>query len=108
LKELIQGINPFFISKIIATRFKRYGQWHPYYLKLHQRKWKFLAWRNNGTSIGAYPATVKIIGPNGNPLKVIRCKSNECATTLAKECITQLEQHLSSRGQHTSHIYKGI
>lgn len=101
--NLIFGINPLTISKIVMQKGFRYGM-HPSMLKYLSRKNPI---RN---CFGVYEPClfdgyskpyVKIHGANGDTVKIISCKSNDEAQTLRDQLNDNLNEFLSDMRNNT-------
>lgn len=95
MTELIHGVNPLLIVRIDWEPAKRLGQ-HPYYYRLHKRKWKWLAYKTEHMFDFFLPASVRLYGPKGNVLLKIETHSNSRAQELCEQYTQQLEQFVVS------------
>lgn len=96
--ELICGINPFTISRITYSRFRRWGV-HPSWTKVMRKRNPikgFFGIYDGVLFDGVYSAEVRIYGANGRELKCITCKSNHAAEKLCEELNEQLNEFLSN------------
>ena len=97
---MISGINPYTISKIGWTRFKRIGV-HPLWVKVMEKRHPIKAsfgWYGNCIFDGCYPPTVKIYGSDGDVIKIISCRSNDHAKELRDELNKQLSDWVKITG----------
>lgn len=95
---LIQGINPFIISRISTTAFRRRGK-HPLFYRLRNRKHPILSIFWDGAAdewdgVWNRPS-VCVHGANGKVILEIEVRSKDRANQLANELMQQLEQTLS-------------
>jgi hypothetical protein len=95
---LIHGINPFIISRISTTDFRRVGK-HPMFYRLRNRKHPILSIFWDGAAdewdgIWNRPS-VCIHGANGKVILEIEVRSKDRANQLANELTQQLDNALS-------------
>lgn len=86
-------VNPATVSRIVSHRGKRIGK-HPYYYKLHKKKYGIFAWCHNDNSIFRdifIRPEVEILGSDGGVLLRIVCKSNDSARKLRNELEDKLD-----------------
>lgn len=98
MTNMIEGINPFSISKIYATGFRRIGP-HPSWTKVMCKRNPirgFFGAYSDALFDGIYRPTVTIKGADNHTLKYITCKSNDEAIQYAKLLNSQLDDFLSS------------
>lgn len=96
--NLIEGINPLTISKIRAFEGKRLGP-HPAKLRYLQKKNPIrgaLGFYEQLIFDGYWRPKVKIYGSDGDPVKVITCRSNDHAISLRNSLEAQLNSFLSN------------
>lgn len=96
--NLIKGINPLIISKILA-----FDGWR---LGVHPAKLRYLQQKNPIRGVfgfyepmlfdGYRRPTVKIYGSDGDPVKIITCRSNIHAVALKNSLEAQLNSFLSN------------
>lgn len=98
MSNLIDGINPLTISKIVWFKGCRHGV-HPAMLKYLKRKNPvrgFLGLYQRGLFDGYWSPTVNIYGSDGGTIKIISCRSNDRARALYKQLYDNLDEFLSS------------
>jgi hypothetical protein len=98
MNNLIYGINPLVISRIIDKKGKRIGRSHPYKTLLKRRKYPIL------DKLGFFEdddwgyfrqAQVVILGADGDTIGIISCNSNDNADKLRNELISELNEKLA-------------
>lgn len=99
---LIYGINPYTISHVTVTKFRRMGK-HPLYYRLRNRKHPICSMFWDGAAdtfdgIWQRPEVV-IHGADGGRLLAIETWSNNRAKQLAAEIRQQLESAISCKQQ---------
>jgi len=96
MSELIYGINPLTISRVVTRRGKRHGR-HPYYTRLRKRKHPILEtlFPSQDMFYGWWNPEVRIIGSDGDVLKYIECKSNAEAVLIRDKINERLNAFLS-------------
>jgi hypothetical protein len=98
MTNLIGGINPLVISKIVAYGGYRHGI-HPYMTKVMCKRNPirgFLGFYESNLFDGFISAKVKIFGSNGKLLQVFEFTSNSGAISYAAELNKQLEDYIGS------------
>lgn len=97
---MIRGINPYTISSIRMTKFKRWGP-HPSWSKVMRKRNPvrgFFGLYEPGIFDGLYWPTVRIYGSDGDILKEIYCQSNDHAKELCDELNAELAQWVETKG----------
>lgn len=77
---------------------------HPYFYKLHKKKYGFFAWKKPSEFIFDWwkKPTVEIFGSDGSCVLKISCRSNDHAEKLKNKLETQLDEwvELSKRKKY--------
>jgi hypothetical protein len=96
--NLIYGINPLVISRIIGKRGYRIGRTHPYKTLLKKKKYPFLAkigfFEDDNWGCFRNPE-VHILGSDGDPIQIITCRSNKHAEKLRDDLVCELNKKLT-------------
>jgi len=71
---------------------------HPYFYRLHNKKYGLFAWKKPSGFIFDWwqKPTVEVFGSDGNRVLKIPCRSNAHAEKLKKELETQLDEWVGS------------
>ena len=96
--NLIEGINPLIISKIIALSGLRHGM-HPIKLRYLKKKYPirgFFGFYQPMLFDGYWKPVVKIYGSDGDVIKIITCRSNDHAFALKVSIEARLNEFLSN------------
>jgi hypothetical protein len=97
--NLIYGINPLVISRIIAKKGRRIGRTHPYKTLLKKKKYPFLGkigfFEDDNWGYFRNPK-VHILGSDGNAIRTITCRSNGHAEELRDDLMLELNEKLSN------------
>jgi len=85
-------INPAVVSRIYMSKGRRLTKPHPYFYRLHKKKYGIFAWRHMDIfGDWWWPPYVEILGSDGGVLLHISCKSNKSARILKKELEEKLD-----------------
>ncbi len=100
---LYNEVNPAVVSRIYSRKGRRWKKPHPYFYKLHKKKYGIFAWRSEEGIFKSFFKSphVEILGSDGSVIRRIYCKSNDAAKKLHGELKTQLDGWVaaSKKGQ---------
>ena len=105
MDNLLYGkINPNTVSKIRWNRGYRMDKVHPYFYRLHKKKYGFFAWKSPDRIFYDWwnSPSVEIHGSDGSVISHITCRSNDHAEKLKNKLETQLDEwvELSKRKKY--------
>lgn len=97
---LYNQVNPAIVSRILFHTGKRISKSHPYFYRLHKKKYGIFAWRDDIFGDCFIRPEVVILGSDGNVLLRIICKSNDSGRKLRNELEDELNEWVrNNRGK---------